>query len=135
MNANHDEPIKMNAKHVEHIRDDFGITFSKVEDGEAQGELKLKAVHMNLFGIPYGGVLFHLADLTSGQAFFSAGGHGVTVSANADFMRSNRATEKLICKAKTTRRGKRLFFVDARIEDDDGMELCKFSFIFSNIDS
>ncbi len=119
---------------INQINKHFGIEFLKAENGEAVAELKLEERHKNLFGIPYGGVLFNLADCTTGMAFISLGRPGVTVSASVNFMRGTKGTEKLICRAKVARGGKKLFFVDAHVEDDSGVILSSFSFIFSTLD-
>ena len=69
------------------ILEKFGITFPLVEDGKARGELTLRPEHRNHYGIPFGGIVFNLADNTCGMAFLSAGGNGVTVSGSVNFLR------------------------------------------------
>ena len=61
------------------IWEKFGISFSTVENGTACGELTLNPRYLNFYGVPFGGILFNLADNTAGMAFLSAGGNGVTV--------------------------------------------------------
>ena len=119
---------------IAQINKHFNIKFIKAENGEAIGELELEERHKNLFNIPYGGILFNLADCTTGMAFISLGRPGVTVSATANFMRGSQNTSKLICKAKVKRGGRKLFFVRAEIEDDEGVILSDFDFIFSTLD-
>ncbi|MBQ8693411.1 MAG: PaaI family thioesterase [Synergistaceae bacterium] len=119
---------------IKQINKHFNINFLKAENGEAVAELELEERHKNLFNIPYGGVLFNLADCTTGMAFISLGRPGVTVSASVNFMRGSQSTSKLICKAKVKRGGRKLFFVKAEITDDNGTVLSDFDFIFSTLD-
>ena len=118
---------------IKQINKHFNINFLKAENGEAVAELALEEQHKNLFNIPYGGVLFNLADCTTGMAFISLGRPGVTVSASVNFMRGSQAASKLICKAKVKRGGRKLFFVEAEISDDNGTVLSDFDFIFSTL--
>ena len=77
---------------IKQINKHFNINFLKAENGEAVAELELEERHKNLFNIPYGGVLFNLADCTTGMAFISLGRPGVTVSASVNFMRGLNLT-------------------------------------------
>ncbi|MBQ3373799.1 MAG: PaaI family thioesterase [Oscillospiraceae bacterium] len=114
----------------------FEISFSTVENGTACGELILNAKHLNFYGVPFGGILFNLADNTAGMAFLSAGGNGVTVSGNVNYLRGARpGTEKLICHATVKKTGRRLFFIDAEVSDEVGNVLSEYTFIFTNIES
>ena len=116
------------------IFDKFGILFTGVEEGEASSEMALKDQHWNVYGLPYGGFLFHLADITAGMAFLSAGGNGVTVSGNVNFLRGAcHDAKKLLCHAKVKKAGRKLFFVDAEVSDDFGSVLSEYSFIFTNV--
>lgn len=115
------------------IEEKFNIKFMKINSGEAIGELEILEQYINSWGIPYGGILFNLADVTAGAAYLSAGGNGITVSGHVDYMRSSKNAEKLICNAKVSKYGKKLCFVDAYIKNDKEINLCKFSFIFANL--
>ena len=96
--------------------------------------MTLKPQHRNVYGMPYGGILFHLADITSGMAFLSAGGNGVTVSGNVNFLRgADPEAKKLFCRAVVKKAGKTLFFIDADIADDSGSVLSEYSFVFTNL--
>ena len=110
-----------------------GFKFLKVEDGIAVSELELQAEHFNPYGIPYGGVLFTMADDTSGVAFLSAGGNGVTVNGHVDYLRGSRDAQKLICTAKVRKAGRRIFYIDADIVNEKGLDLCRFKFVFINL--
>ena len=129
--------VMINAETLEKAKKDilekFNIEIVKAESGKAVCELRLLEGHVNFYGIPYGGVLFNLADITAGIAYLSAGGNGITLSGHVDFMRGARNAEKLICCAEVTKSGKKFFFLSASIEDDKKETLCKFSFIFANV--
>ena len=115
------------------IESKFGIRFQKFEKGEAISELILTDAHRNMYGIPYGGILFNMADDTAGIAFLSAGGLGVTVNGSANYLRgATPNTKKLICHAQVRKGGKRIFFVSAEISDENGTVLSDYSFIFAN---
>ena len=110
-----------------------GFSFVKVEDGVAVSELELQEYHFNPYGIPYGGVLFTMADDTAGVAFLSAGGNGVTVNGHVDYLRGSRDAQKLICTAKVRKAGRRIFYIDADIINEKQEDLCRFKFVFLNI--
>ena len=111
-----------------------GFRFVKIEEGVAVSELELHEEHFNPYGIPYGGVLFTMADDTAGCAFISAGGNGVTVNGHVDYLRGARDAQKLICTAKVRKAGRRIFYIDADIVNEKGLDLCRFKFVFINLD-
>ena len=131
------EEIKINREALETLRNDVecktGFQFVKVEDGIAVSELELQEYHFNPYGIPYGGVLFTMADDTAGVAFISAGGYGVTVNGHVDYLRGSRNAQKLICTAKVRKAGRRIFYIDADIVNEKGDDLCRFKFVFFNM--
>ncbi|MBQ7155264.1 MAG: PaaI family thioesterase [Synergistaceae bacterium] len=117
----------------EDIENKTGFSFVILEDGLAMSELDLQEYHFNPYGIPYGGVLFTMADDTAAMAFMSAGGNGVTVNAHVDYLRGSRDAEKLICTAKVRKAGRRIFYIDAGITNEKYEDLCRFKFVFLNI--
>ena len=131
--------VKVNYEALKKLRDDIecktGFKFVKIENGIAVSELDLEEEHFNPYGIPYGGVLFTMADDTAGVAFLSAGGNGVTVNGHVDYLRGARNAEKLICTAKVRKAGRRIFYIDADIVNEKDLDLCRFKFVFINIDS
>lgn len=114
------------------ILDRFGIRYLSAGDGEATAELELREEDLNAMGLPFGGILFNLADCTAGAAHRSLGCIGMTVSGEARFLRGTREAGKLICRAKARKEGKSLGFVDASVENEKGTELAAFSFLFVN---
>ena len=133
------EEIKINKEALNTLKNDIecktGFRFVKIEDGIAVSELELEEEHFNPYGVPYGGVLFTMADDTAGVAFISAGGYGVTVNAHVDYLRGSRDAQKLICTAKVRKAGRRIFYIDADIVNEKDLDLCRFKFVFINLDS
>ena len=88
----------------------------------------------NFYHVPYGAVLFNLADNTAGMAYLSTGGNGVTVSGNVNYLRGAAPEAmELRSRAKVIKRGRKLCFINAEVEDDLGNLLSTYSFVFSNI--
>ncbi|MBQ7560041.1 MAG: PaaI family thioesterase [Synergistaceae bacterium] len=129
--------VNVNYEALNKLKNDIecktGFRFIKIEDGIAVSELELEEEHFNPYGIPYGGVLFTMADDTSGVAFLSAGGNGVTVNGHVDYLRGSRDAQKLICTAKVRKAGRRIFYIDADIVNEKGLDLCRFKFVFINL--
>ena len=132
------EKITVNEEALAVLKQDIecktGFRFVKIEEGVAVSELELHEEHFNPYGIPYGGVLFTMADDTAGVAFLSAGGNGVTVNGHVDYLRGSRDAQKLICTAKVRKAGRRIFYIDADIVNEKGLDLCRFKFVFINLD-
>ena len=116
----------------ERIFERFGVRFLRAENGEAESELLLGEADFNAMGLPFGGILFNMADCTAGAAQRSLGSFGMTVSSEARFLRGARNAKRLFCRAKARKEGKTLGFVDASVEDETGAELAAFSFLFVN---
>lgn len=128
---NSEEAIRLGSKD---IGDKFGIWFTQVSEGEAQGRVTLQPKDRNFYNVPYGAVLFNLADNTAGMAYLSSGGNGVTASGNVNYLRgADPAAKELSCRARVIKRGKKLCFITAEVEDDCGNLLSTYSFVFSNI--
>ena len=131
------EDIHVNTQALKILKDDIenktGFSFVKIDNGVAVSELDLQEYHFNPYGIPYGGVLFTMADDTAGVAFISAGGYGVTVNGHVDYLRGSRDAQKLICTAKVRKAGRRIFYIDADIVNEKGLDLCRFKFVFINL--
>ena len=129
--------VKIDYEALNKLKNDIecktGFRFIKIEDGIAFSELELEEEHFNPYGIPYGGVLFTMADDTSGIAFLSAGGNGVTVNGHVDYLRGSRDAQKLICTAKVRKAGRRIFYIDADIVNEKELDLCRFKFVFINL--
>ena len=128
---NSEEAIRMGLQDIE---EKFGFKFTKVEDGEAEAMSPLRSKDRNFYSVPYGAVLFNLADNTAGMAYLSTGGNGVTVSGNVNYLRgADPDAEMLRSSAKVIKRGRKLCFINAEVEDDRGNLLSTYSFVFSDI--
>ena len=131
----------MNMHHVssreevaQHAKDRFGFEFPKMKDGQAIGTLKVKEEHLNTLSTPYGGHLFHLADITCGLANLSGGNAGPTVSGNINFINGAKAGDTLICTAKTDKHGKTISYVSCEIRTEQGTLVATASFSFFNVE-
>ena len=86
---NSEEAIRMG---LEDIESKFGIRFSRVEDGEAEASAPLMSKDRNFYNVPYGAVLFNLADNTARHrerecelpAWSSPGGYGTSKPRESD---------------------------------------------------
>ena len=116
----------------ERIHERFGIRYLRAENGEAEAEIELREADFNAMGLPFGGIMFNLADCTAGAAHRSLGCIGMTLSSESRFLRGVRDAKKLVCRAKSRKAGKTLGFVDASVEDEKGTELAAFTFTFVN---
>ena len=114
------------------IFDRFGIRYLRAENGEAEAKIELQEADFNAMGLPFGGIMFNLADCTAGAAHRSMGCIGMTLSSESRFLRGVRDAKKLVCRAKTRKEGRNLGFVDASVTDEAGTELAAFTFTFVN---
>lgn len=103
------------------FRNALGIRRLEAKDGHARCELPVLPSHYNVIDILHGGVLFTVADTTSGMAVLSLGGEKVnTVSATINYLRAGKDTEKLVIEADVVKCGRTLAVVDAKVMDDKG---------------
>ena len=115
------------------IYDRFGIRYLYAENGVSESELILQPEDGNFLGMPYGGIIFNMADVTAGAALRSLGAMGLTVSGEVRFMRGVPNVAKLCCRAEVRKAGKNIGFVDASVTDGEGLELAALSFVFTRI--
>ncbi len=128
---NSEEAIRMG---LEDIGGKYGIRFSRIENGEAEASAPLQPKDRNFYSVPYGAVLFNLADNTAGMAYLSTGGNGVTVSGNVNYLRgADPKADEIHSRAKVIKRGRKLCFISAEVEDNLGNLLSTYSFVFSDI--
>lgn len=100
---------------VKNVEENCDFRFLEVDDGFARTELDVEPRHKNGLGIVYGGILYHMADLTSGCAFLSAGGYGPTVNGDMQFINSVGTEERIVCEAQVLKCGRSMGFVQAEI--------------------
>lgn len=108
------------------------IRFLETGNGFARAELTVKPNHKNSLGIVYGGLLYHMADLTSGIAYMTVGGYGPTVSGNMQFINSVGSAEHIICEARVAKLGHHIGFIQADIYGEDGQLVARGTYDFFN---
>lgn len=112
------------------VRERFGIEYTHIEPGAATAEWTLRDGDMNVHGVPYGGILFTLADSAAGMALGSMGGSVITISCSGSFLYGSREARRLICHAKVRKAGNTLGFIETEVYDDQEHLLATFQFVF-----
>lgn len=112
------------------------LGFRKTDFGKgfARFELDLRADHMNLVGIPHGGVYAGMLDSALGAAGCYGGGENdilaaVTLSINTSFLAQPRGT-RLIAEGHTVGGGRRIYFSEGQVRDELGTILARASGTF-----
>jgi uncharacterized protein (TIGR00369 family) len=100
-----------------------GIEVIKLGYGESILQLELKDHHLNLYGIPHGGVHATLLDITMGTAASFPDStekevDSVTLNLSVDYM-SPPKSKLLISKGKITKRGKSIAYCTGEIFDEE----------------
>ena len=112
------------------MKEHFGMVFTKLEPGEAWSEWPLREQDINVHGIPYGGVLYTLADNTSGMSLGTMSSSVITISSSASFLTGSPDAKKLIGHAKVTKMGNSIGFIRSEVYDDQERLLATFEFVF-----
>ncbi len=100
-----------------------------IERDHALMKVDLRPEHLNLMGIPHGGLYFTLADDTASMAVMSDGGKYVTQNSDFRFIRYS-TTGALHAEGQVLHRGKHVCIVRVTVTDDKGTLLCEGSFSF-----
>lgn len=125
----------VNPEILEGMTQQFGMRFEEIGNGYVRVVVPLKPEHLNFHGIPYGGWLFHIADLTAGIAFLSDGKtEGVTASGDIQYLRAAMGAAKLTCIARVVKRGHMLDYVETELLGDEGKMLARANFMFARTD-
>ena len=112
----------------------IGLHMTKLEAGEAVGEMKIVPGLMNPLGIVHGGALAGLADTVAGSAVFSLGLRCVTSDCQITYLRPATGS-KLTCEAKVRKAGRRLSVVCATVYNDQHEEVAIGTFQFAVIET
>lgn len=127
----------MNYKNLIQMRDQenpfsvfLGIKTTKIEEGYAEVELKLRPEYLNPTKGIHGGCLYTLGDVASGAAAASFGTKAVTVSGEYHYLAAAKNTEKVKACAKCIKRGKTLVFFDVELTDDQNNLVGKGTFVY-----
>lgn len=108
----------------------LGIKTTKIENGYAEVELKLKPEYLNPTKVVHGGCLYTLGDVASGAAAASFGTKAVTISGEYHYLAAAKNTEKIKACAKCIKPGKTLVFFDVELTDDHGNLIGKGMFVY-----
>lgn len=95
----------------------LGMELESVEQGACATTLELEERHLQQNGVVHAGVLFSMADHTAGGAastLIPEGAHVLSVEVKISLLRAAMG-EKLICRARVLKPGKRLSFVEAEV--------------------
>lgn len=106
----------------------LGFRKTLFEKGHARFELDLRDDHLNLVGIPHGGVYSSMLDSALGASgCFGEGAEtlpAVTLNLNTSFMGQPKGT-KLIAEGRTVGGGRRIYFAEGEVRDDLGNVLAR----------
>lgn len=112
------------------IKERFGIEFTRIEPGAVTAEWPLQEGDRNVHGIPYGGILFTLADSAAGLALGTLSSSVITISSSCSFLYGSLEAQRLICHARVRRAGNSIGFISAEVYDDQAHLLSTFEFVF-----
>ena len=106
-----------------------GINITKIEEGYAEVELKLRPEHLNPVGIVHGGCLYTMADVVTGAACASLGTQAVTVSGEYHYLAPAPANMKVAtAAAKCIKSGKTICVFDVEVFAEDRTVIGKGTF-------
>ena len=116
-----------------------GIEVIKLGNGKSLLQLELKDHHLNLYGIPHGGVHATLLDITMGTAASFPDSierevDSVTLNLSVDYI-SPPKTKLLISKGQITKKGKSICYCSGEIYDDKKNLVASGRSIFKLYDS
>ena len=102
--------------------------------GYAKGELAVKPCHLNVLGVIHGGVLFTIADTTSGAAASTGRPYAVpTVNGSINYLKAGKNTEKIIAEAEEIKNGRNFSVCVCKIYDDKGELLATTTMTFFHL--
>lgn len=102
----------------------------KMEEGYAEGELKIKPEHYNAQGILHGGLLFTMADSIGGSAARTTGKEVVTVNSTMEFLSPGENVETLYAYAKALSMGNRIMRFRVELYDQRKKLLAEGNFTY-----
>lgn len=104
----------------------IGFDFISAAEGVAKFGLSVEDRHVNSHGFCHGGILFALADTSLAYANMSLGKLGVTLSANAIFLKSVKKGDYVIATSKLIQDGKRAFACEVSIKNQSNDQVVSF---------
>ena len=119
--------IDFNIPFAEHL----GVNGYRQKNGEAEISLQLKPEHLNSWGSAHGGVILGVFDILMGLSAKSidveASG-AITIELKTNFLQT--VTDAINARARATRSGRTLIFVEGEIFNEDGHLAAKASGTF-----
>ncbi len=109
----------------------LGVRAHKQENGELEITLALRPEHHNSWGAAHGGVILSVLDMVMGLSAKSVDAQAsgaITIELKTNFIQM--VTTRLRAKAKATRMGRTLIFVEGELFNEDGELAAKASGTF-----
>ena len=132
-----EEPMENNEKKIDLPEEFFsahlGMELTHKELGHVKGRIELKPWMKNPIGSVHGGVLFSLADTTSGAAVVTYGHSVTTVTGTIDYMAPALTSTTLLSEAVVLKHGRTISVVECTIHDETGKLLGKTHMTFYNL--
>ena len=94
------------------------IAITRIQPGEAEGELTVCQDSLNLLNVVHGGALFTLADTVAGTAAFTTGRTCVTLDSSMQFLSAAKG-DKVFCAAVPKKVGRTILVYDISITDSE----------------
>jgi uncharacterized protein (TIGR00369 family) len=109
----------------------LGVRAHQQENGELEITLALRPEHHNSWGAAHGGVILSVMDMVMGLSAKSVDAQAsgaITIELKTNFIQM--VTTRLRAKAKATRMGRTLIFVEGELFNEDGELAAKASGTF-----
>lgn len=109
----------------------IGFQIDKLDEGYAEGRMKLSKEHRNPIGSVHGGCLYTCADVAGGTAASTYGDRVTTLDSTIQYLRPGLLdSTELIATGKVLKRGRRAIVSQIEIKDQNGKLLCTGTFTF-----
>ncbi len=111
-----------------------GIRAVTLEEGRSVVEAAVLPEHKNIWGMPYGGLLFAVADVAAGIAADSVceGMHIVTAGSSIHFIAANPEAKLLRAEGRVIKAGRRMLIIQTNVYDELGSHLVTGQFTMYN---
>ena len=109
----------------------LGVCTHQQETGELEITLGLRREHHNSWGVAHGGVILSVLDMVMGlsaKSIDAQASGAITIELKTNFLKT--VTTCLRAKAKATRMGRTLIFVEGELFNEDGELAAKASGTF-----
>ena len=101
-----------------------GFRLTGLEDGHSVLEAELTPAHLNIWGLPHGGILFSMADTAAGVATRSVCyQHTVTASSHINFLFASQNAKSLRAEGTVIKKGHSLVVVQTEVYDNENNHL------------